>query len=452
MSNTVPKRESSNKQNNIPARLRIENSAKISTYFSITTSLLVAFATLGIAFYAIYFVNDMFGYLVAQEELLHKTILFKRNLERLVFMFLVMGLVASYYMTKTVTEPLLKLIKDAQRLANGDLKHRFRRANYLEINELIKTFNIMAENLQTLYNELEEKVKDRTRELEIANKELKSTQAIMVHSEKMRSLGQLVAGITHEINNPINFIYGNMTHLKNYTHSLFEIIDCYETMETNITDEQRDKIKALKEELELDFIKEDLPSLIKSCQEGTERTKNIILDLKNFSRLDEMTINSINLENEIDTTLNILRNKIKNKINIVKEYEPNIPQIEGYGGQLNQVFMNILDNACYAVENSDSSEGKIYIRLKNAENGVIIEFEDTGSGMNKEQIEKIFEPFYTTKPVGKGSGMGMSISYKVIKNHSGDIRVESELGKGSKFTIQLPLEIPKTETTEKVSL
>jgi len=256
----------------------------------------------------------------------------------------------------------------------------------------------------------------------------------------MRSLGQLVAGITHEINNPVNFIHGNILHLKNYSRSLIELIELYQSFEGDLSEEKRHELNELKEKMELDFIKEDLPMLIQSCHEGTERTKNIILDLKNFSRLDERVINNINLEKEIDTTLNILNNKLKNKIEVIKEYEQDLPLIEGFGGQLNQVFINILDNACYAI----GEAGKIYIRVKKCENDVIIEFEDTGSGMNKEQLEKIFEPFYTTKGVGEGSGMGMSISYKVIQNHQGTITVDSELGKRTTFKIQLPIKMNRT--------
>lgn len=415
------------------------STAKISTVLALTTSLLVTAATLGIAIYAIFFLNSMFSYLVPQDELYTRLMVFKDSLQRLVLAFLTFGLIGSYYMTKMIITPIEQLIKGAKELSEGNFSHRLNSTKYAEINELIKSYNNMAENLQFLYTNLENKVKERTKELENANNEIKSAQSMIVHSEKMRSLGQLVAGITHEINNPINFIHGNLIHLKNYSNALFELIDCYEALEVELNEEDKIKVKKLKEQIELDFIQEDLPMLIKSCQEGTERTKNIILDLKNFSRLDEMVVNDIHLEKEIDTTLNILHNKIKSKIEVVKEYEEDIPPVEGYGGQLNQVFMNILDNACYAIKES----GKIYIRLKKSEKSVIIEFEDTGSGMTKEQLEKIFEPFYTTKPVGEGSGLGMSISYKVIQNHNGTIEVNSEIGKGTIFKIQLPIKMKK---------
>ena len=419
----------------ITLRIKIGKSIKIGTAIGLTTSIIITTATLGIAIYALFFVNKMFSSLVLQDDLYTQLIMFKDSLQHLMLAFLTFGLIASYYMTKIIINPLLELVKGTKELADGNFEYRFKQTKYFEINELVNTYNQMAQSLQTLYVGLENKVKERTKELETANNELKSTQVMMVHSEKMRSLGQLVAGITHEINNPVNFIHGNMIHLKNYFTALLDIINLYESLEYELSEEKRQELKELKEKIELDFIKEDLPMLIKSCHEGTERTKNIILDLKNFSRLDEMVINNMDLAKEIDTTLNILYNKIKDKIEIIKDYEEDIPLIECHGGQLNQVFMNILDNACYAIEKT----GTIFIRLQKTEKDVIIEIEDTGCGMNEEQLKKIFEPFYTTKPVGLGSGLGMSISYKVIQNHNGIITVDGTEGKGTKFRIQLPI-------------
>lgn len=427
------KRVQTTQENNLDFKIKTKY-IKISTAIGLTTSILVAVATLGIALYALFFVNKM---ILSPADIYSQLATFQKNLQELVIDFLIFGLVASYFMTKIIINPLLELVKGTKQLAEGNFEHRFKPTKYLEVNQLIETFNQMAENLQVLYTELDNKVKERTKELESANNELKNTQAMMVHSEKMRSLGQLVAGITHEINNPVNFIHGNMVHLKNYSNALIEIINAYESFEKDLSDETKNDLKKLKEKLELDFIKEDLPMLIKSCNEGTERTKNIILDLKNFSRLDEMVINNIDLPKEIETTLNILHNKIKGKIEIIKEYDEPLPLIEGFGGQLNQVFMNILDNACYAVK----EKGTIKIKIQKNENDVIIEFEDSGCGMSKEAAEKIFDPFFTTKPVGEGTGLGMSISYKVIQQHNGDIKVESEEGKGTKFIIRLPIKM-----------
>ncbi len=412
---------------------------RISTSVLVCITFLVGFTTLCMAIFSMFFVNRMFTYLVPEDQLSIVMNYFSNSLQRLVLAFFIFGGLTAYFVTRIILGPLETLSRGTSELAKGNLAYRFTKGRYTEINVLVDTYNKMAEALQTLYNSLEQKVEERTKELASANEELKNTQVMMIHSEKMRSLGQLVAGITHEINNPVNFIHGNLIYLKQYSEQLLDLISNYEKYEENLSEEQRKELKQIKDNIELDFIREDLPSLIKSCQEGTERTKNIVMDLKNFSRLDEMVVNDIDLPKEIDTTLNILHNKIKNKIEIVKDYNPDIPIIEGYGGQLNQVFMNILDNACYAIQES----GKIYIRLKKEKDYVIIEFEDTGAGIPEEQVKKIFEPFFTTKPVGQGTGLGMSISYKVIQRHNGTISVKSEIGKGTVFTIKLPIALKK---------
>ena len=346
------------------------------------------------------------------------------------------GLLMSYFMFKIISKPLIELTEAAEKYRQGNFSVHLEKTNYEEINTLIETYNSMGESLNELYTSLEMKVEERTVELEKAYKELQNTQAMMVHSEKMRSLGELVAGITHEINNPVNFIYGNLFHLQNYSNDLTSLISDITDATQNAPEEIKKKIDNLKKQYDYEFIKEDLPALIKSCQDGTERTKNIIMDLKNFSRMGEKITSTVDLASEIDTTLNILHNKIKNRITIHKDYAPDLPKIDALGGQLNQVFMNILDNAAYAIKET----GNIKITMRNDEKYVTIEIEDDGCGMNKETTDKIFDPFFTTKPVGEGTGLGMSISYKVIKNHNGNIKVESEEGKGTKFTIKLPIE------------
>jgi signal transduction histidine kinase len=253
----------------------------------------------------------------------------------------------------------------------------------------------------------------------------------------------LVAGIAHEINNPINFIHGNIMILQNYAKDLLSLIDLYEANSGAIPEEFKAKIESLKNDIDLDFLRDDINDLIKSCIEGTERTKNIVLDLKNFSRMEEMVLTQFDVPKEIDTTLNILNNKYKNRITVIKNYAPDTPKIEAYGGQLNQVFMNILDNAQDAIKGM----GTLTINTYNEGENVKIEFIDTGAGIPQENIEKIFDPFFTTKAVGKGTGLGMSISYRVINDHHGRIFVESELGKGTKFTIVLPIAHAKDEIT-----
>lgn len=360
------------------------------------------------------------------------------NMSAMVVIFIFLGFFLANLIAGILIKPISILIQSLKQ-AKGDFSHRLETTSYLEINRLIESYNNMAESLEKLYQSMEQQVKDRTSELEDAYSELKNTQAMMVHSEKMKSLGELVAGITHEINNPVNFIYGNLIHLNNYSKDLIAIIDKFSEYEGELSPEHKKLIDEIKQEVDYDFLKSDLPDLIRSCQEGTERTKNIVLDLKNFSRLEEAVITTIDLPRELDTTLNILHNKFKNKITVHKEFEDNLPQVEGYGGQLNQVFMNILDNAAFAIQ----EKGDVWIRLKSQGDKVILEIEDNGIGMDEKTAKKVFDPFFTTKPVGQGTGLGMAISYKVIKNHHGEINISSELGKGTKFVITLPLSMGK---------
>ena len=358
------------------------------------------------------------------------------HLRLFVILFLFASILITAYMSKLISKPLMNLALGVQEFGKGNLKHRLKESGFAEIDQLTGAYNHMASQLSDLYESLEAKVEERTVELAEANRKLKETQTMMVHSEKMRSLGELVAGIAHEINNPINFIYGNIMILDNYQKDLLMLIDKYTEIDSQIDSNSLADINEFKEQIDVDFLREDIGDLIKSCIEGVERTKNIILDLKNFSRMEEMVFSECNVSKEIDTTLSILNNKIKNRITVHKNYDENLPKIEAFGGQLNQVFMNILDNAQGAIKD----KGDIFITTKQLDNDTIsIEFEDTGCGIAKENLNKIYEPFYTTKPVGQGTGLGMSIAYKVIDAHKGKITAESEIGKGTKITIVLPI-------------
>lgn len=361
---------------------------------------------------------------------------------------LTLGLWLASGLCRRIMKPVKALIKTTEAFSNGDLSDRLERTKYVEFNELVESYNGMADSIQRLYSSLEHQVQERTQQLSEAIKELQDTQAMMVHSEKMKSLGELVAGIMHEINNPVNFIYGNLSHLNNYSSDLIMLIDSFAEYKEDLSPEHKAAYEKLLKEIDYDFLKEDLPDLIKSCHEGTERTKNIILNLKDFSRMEESAITNVDLPKEIDSTLNILNNKFKHKITVHKDYHEDVPKIEAYGGQLNQVFMNILDNAAFAV--SEKEHGDVWITIKKDDKNAFIEIEDNGKGMSEETKSKIFNPFFTTKPVGQGTGLGLSISYKVIKNHNGNIEVKSEVGKGTKFIITLPLVFTqKQEQAEK---
>ena len=292
-------------------------------------------------------------------------------------------------------------------------------------------------------------LENKAQELEQTLTELKTTQTQLIQSEKMSSLGQLVAGIAHEINNPVNFIYGNISHLQGYMEDLLSLADLCQVNSSNLAQEIIDKLA----EIELPFIKEDLSKLLNSMGLGVNRIKNIILSLRNFARLDEAELKSVDLHEGMDNTLVILNNRLKDKANfeliqIIKEYGK-LPQVECYVSQLNQVFMNILNNAIDALYEKmetnpelveiEPSQIKI-ITLQVDKNLVRIRIIDNGMGMSEETKKQIFDPFFTTKPVGKGTGLGMSISYQIIvKNHQGKIDCISELGKGTEFIIEIPI-------------
>lgn len=355
--------------------------------------------------------------------------------------FIVFGFWSASVLAKNVTKPLKKLAEGAEEFSKGNLKFRTDVKTDDEIGILATSFNDMAEKLSGLYNQLEQKVMDRTHELnkknlelKRANQEIKDAQSMVVHNEKMRSLGQLVAGVAHELNNPINFIYGNLVHLKNYSNDLIEIIGKYEEAQTQLPEDKFSEVEALKKEIDYEFISEDLASLIKSCIDGAERSKQIIIDLKNFSRLDEALVKEVNIHEGIESALNILISKYKDRVTVHKQYG-DIPQVMCYAGQLNQVFMNVLDNAAQAI----NGEGNVYVRTRVEDQNAVIEFEDTGGGIPEDVLPKIFDPFFTTKPVGEGTGLGLSICYKIIKSHNGKMEVESEKGKGTKFIIKIPI-------------
>lgn len=299
---------------------------------------------------------------------------------------------------------------------------------------------------------LEKSVNERTAELQYANTELnvtltklKDTQTQLLDSEKMASLGQLTAGIAHEINNPINFVSSNIRPLRRDIDDVLEILDSYDGIEdVDSIDGLQVKIREiekLKEDLDLDYIKTELGTLLKGMEDGASRTVEIVKGLKIFSRVDESDLNVVNINDGIESTLIILNYQMGNSITLVKELG-NIPSIECFAGKLNQVFMNILNNSIYALlkQKNDNKMPTIWVRswLKDPEN-IAISIRDNGPGMPPEVRAKIFEPFFTTKQVGDGTGLGLSIVFKIIAVHSGNIQVNTEVGQGTEFLITLPV-------------
>ena len=279
--------------------------------------------------------------------------------------------------------------------------------------------------------------------LDRALTDLKTAQRQLIQAEKMSSLGLLTAGIAHEINNPINFVSANINPLRRNLLEVREILDSYRTLQTaSDIPMALATLKQKEKSIDLDYTVAEITALLDGIQEGASRTAEIVQGLRNFSRTDEQVIKLADLRQGIDSTLTLLHNKYKEHVEIIKEYGE-IPEIECFAGQLNQVFMNILSNAIQAiVDNSPhKGNGKIWIRTRKLGNdSVEIRFKDNGTGMPEEVRKQIFDPFFTTKDVGVGTGLGLSISYGIIEKHGGTIEVESQPGHGTEFIITLPIE------------
>jgi two-component system, NtrC family, sensor kinase len=281
---------------------------------------------------------------------------------------------------------------------------------------------------------------EQTKQLEVALYELQQAQTQLIQAEKMSSLGQMVAGIAHEINNPVSFIFGNLTYTEEYTASIMKLLQMYREEFPEPPQVIRDEIDSL----ELNFILDDLPKMLSSMQVGATRIRDIVRSLRNFSRLDESDMKKVNIHEGIDSTLMILEHRLKAQgdrpaIQVVKEYGE-LPLVECYAGQLNQVFMNIIANAIDVLEDRIEHPAIIRIRTEVEERFATIIIADNGPGITDKVKQRIFDPFFTTKSIGSGTGMGLAISHSIIvEKHKGDIKCISDVGKGTEFTIKIPI-------------
>ena len=290
---------------------------------------------------------------------------------------------------------------------------------------------------------LERRVEERTAELRKALDDLKQTQAKLIHTEKMNSMGQLVAGVAHEVNNPINFIYGNLNYMNGYVQDLLELIRLYQECYPHPTAEIEEKL----EELDLEFTSADLLKSFISLRSGAKRIRDLVLSLRNFSRFDESEVKSVDIHEGLDSTLVLLGSKL-NDIQIEKHYG-DLPPVECYAGQINQVFMHLVHNALEAMQGGVAWDEKcpptLTISTERLSNErIAIWLADNGPGIAPEIQDRIFDPFFTTKAVGSGAGLGLSISYQIVAiQHSGSILCHSVPGQGTKFLIELPMSIAK---------
>lgn len=332
----------------------------------------------------------------------------------LVIFFIVIVMLS---VSNIILKPLNNLVRAAKKMEEGE-PTQLRIESETEIGLLTMSFNNMSKKVSQAQRDLKSKIE----ELERANRELRDTQAQLVQSAKMVSLGQLVAGVAHELNNPIGFIYNNMNHLKEYSDKLVKLVET----EPNNLDQA-------KSQTDFDYIKKDMPKLIKSCEDGARRVRDIVLDLRNFSRADEKEEVEYDLEEGLENTLRLLAGEYKNRIQVHKDFSK-IPKVKCFPNQINQAFMNILSNAIQAIPN----RGDIWIKTTQTKSGVEIKIKDNGKGIPANIKDKIFDPFFSTKKIGQGTGLGLSITYGIIQRHNGEINVVSKEGEGTEFIIKLP--------------
>jgi two-component system NtrC family sensor kinase len=341
------------------------------------------------------------------------------------------------------------------------------RAEIVRLNKIVKSLVSRSERAMNAGSNafglfqttvlLEGQVRDRTRELEAALqknekitydlqrereeqralfRKLEETQTQLLQSEKLASIGQLAAGVAHEINNPIGFVNSNLRTLHKYGECLLRLIDAYESSSADLAEDSASKkrIEKVRHDIDLEYLRGDIIKMIEESIDGTARVRRIVLDLRDFSRMGEVEWQSSDLHAGLDSTLNLVWNEVKYKADVIKEYGI-VPFVECIPSQINQIFMNLIVNAAQAIP----EHGTITLRSGCEGNVAWVSVSDTGMGIPRENLSKIFNPFFTTKPPGKGTGLGLSVAYGIMKTHSGWIDVDSEVGRGTTFTIRLPV-------------
>jgi signal transduction histidine kinase len=359
----------------------------------------------------------------------------------------------SFFILKRVTSSINALAQNAKAIADSaspqDLDEQ--RVQHEEFVHLAQAFNKVLSKVRRRTRELrqhqrhlDQLVEERTAELHASNQKLRQTQAQMIHSEKMASIGQLAAGVAHEINNPIGFVNSNLYTVKEYCRQIMELLAHYEQLEAGVGDdtaghssipELLEKISQCKKSIDYDFVKEELEEVLDESKEGVERVAGIVKDLKDFSHTDSGKVEYADINHGIDSTLNMVWNQLKYNVTVNKELGE-LPLVKCDLAKINQVFMNLLVNAGQSIE----SNGVIDITTRRIDDQVEISIKDNGCGIPSEIMNKIYDPFFTTKDVGSGTGLGLNLVYNIIKSHNGTIEVDSEVGIGTTFTVRLDSE------------
>ncbi|MFM2430860.1 MAG: hypothetical protein RLZZ511_2073 [Cyanobacteriota bacterium] len=374
-----------------------------------------------------------------------------------VIVSLVVTLTTLYAVEVTMIRPLLKLRQDL--LQVGEALQSEQPVWQLaavadrrdEIGDLFQAFQVMVQRVQqemhdrrqveadlVVESQLTQQAQDDADQLQKLVRELRGTQAQLIHSEKMASLGQLVAGIAHEFNNPVNFIQGNLVHVQAYAEQLLQLIELYAAD----CEHPSPALIACAEAIELDYIQTDLPKILNSMTTGTQRISNIVTSLRNFSRLDEAGMKAVNIHDGIESSLMLLQyrlNQVCPAIQVVKDYAE-LPRVTCFANQMNQVFIGLINNAIDAI-NAIDRPGTIHITTRQvAFEQIEISIHDNGCGIAPESQSRVFDPFFTTKPIGQGTGLGLSISYQILQMHEGQLDCTSVPGAGSTFTLTMPIQ------------
>ena len=360
-----------------------------------------------------------------------------------------------------LTRQLKVLQVTAKKISQGDYSTRIPVTGHDEVADVSSAFNRMSTALQEtqtsrdeyeeqlieLNQTLEEKVERRTAqinrqvaELQAANDKIADTQAKLIQSEKLASVGQLAAGVAHEINNPIGFVRSNLTTLTEYVETYQTLLKAYQSLTSLAEDERSGHIKEIRkieDREDIEFINEDITELLKDSVDGTARVRDIVQGLRDFSHAGGQSRTRCDLNRCIESTLKIVKNGLQNKCTIETSLQP-VPEVMANTGEINQILMNLMVNAGQAV----GENGHITVKTAMHNNSVQIDIQDNGSGIDPSHLDKLFDPFFTTKPVGEGTGLGLAISYGIIQDHDGEIEVNSELGVGTAFTIRLPVGTP----------